>query len=119
MKIHPEKLYFKIGEVAHMTGVKPHVLRYWESEFTCFRPAKTRKNQRIYQQKDVDLILKLKELLHRQGYTIAGAKAKLQNEDSLPVTEKAFQPETSDTQSILNELRNDLAKLRDSMTTNL
>ncbi|HER62449.1 MAG TPA: MerR family transcriptional regulator [Desulfobacteraceae bacterium] len=119
MKIHPEKLYFKIGEVAHMTGVKPHVLRYWESEFTCFRPAKTRKNQRIYQQKDVDLVLKLKELLYQQGYTIAGAKAKLQNDACTPLAGQALPAEPSDTRSILKELRSDLSKLRDSMTINL
>ncbi|BCA79794.1 MerR family transcriptional regulator [Desulfuromonas sp. AOP6] len=118
MKIHPEKIYFKIGEVANMTGVKPHVLRYWESEFSCFRPAKTRKNQRIYQQKDIALILKLKELLYQQGYTIAGAKARLHEEGGFSFSEQSDDAGSFDARSFLKELRGDLSKLRDSMIIN-
>jgi DNA-binding transcriptional MerR regulator len=70
----PDKLYFKIGEVADLTGVKPHVLRYWEAEIGSLRPVKNRQQQRLYRQRDIELILRLKELLYSQGYTIAGAR---------------------------------------------
>ncbi|MDT8440821.1 MAG: MerR family transcriptional regulator [Desulfuromonadales bacterium] len=70
----PDKLYFKIGEVARLTGVKSHVLRYWESEFSTLRPGKSRGKQRLYRQQDIDRILFLKDLLYNQGYTIAGAR---------------------------------------------
>lgn len=76
----PDKLYFKIGEVAELAGVKPHVLRYWESEFGSFRPGKSRSQQRKYTRKDIELVLRLKDLLHNQGYTIAGARKKLRDE---------------------------------------
>ena len=70
----PDKLYFKIGEVAKMAEVPTHVLRYWESEFSAIRPKRTNSKQRLYRRQDVELILKIKTLLHIQGYTIAGAK---------------------------------------------
>jgi DNA-binding transcriptional MerR regulator len=73
----PDKLYFKIGEVAKFTGIKTHVLRYWETEFKSIRPNKSRSNQRLYRKQDVDLILRLKDLLYNQGFTIAGARKKL------------------------------------------
>ena len=73
----PDKLYFKIGEVAKFTGIKTHVLRYWETEFKAIRPNKSRSNQRLYRKQDVDLILHLKDLLYNQGFTIAGARKKL------------------------------------------
>jgi len=76
----PDKLYFKIGEVAELAGVKPHVLRYWETEFGAFRPGKSRSQQRKYTRKDVELVLRLKDLLHNQGYTIAGARKKLRED---------------------------------------
>lgn len=76
----PDKLYFKIGEVAELAGVKPHVLRYWETEFGTFRPGKSRTQQRKYTRKDVELVLRLKDLLHNQGYTIAGARKKLRED---------------------------------------
>ncbi len=73
----PDKLYFKIGEVADITGVKPHVLRYWESEFSSIRPTKSRSKQRLYRRQDIELILHLKDLLYGQGFTIAGARKQL------------------------------------------
>ena len=75
----PDKLYFKIGEVAELTGIKPHVLRYWESEFGLFRPSKSRSQQRLYRRKDIELVLRLKDLLYNQGFTIAGARKQLRN----------------------------------------
>jgi DNA-binding transcriptional MerR regulator len=73
----PDKQYFKIGEVSRITGVKPHVLRYWESEFRSIRPQKSRTNQRLYQRRDVELLLLIKQLLYQEGYTIAGAVKRL------------------------------------------
>jgi DNA-binding transcriptional MerR regulator len=71
------KRYFKIGEVAKLTAIKPHVLRYWESEFRWMAPQKSRSKQRMYRQRDIDVILLLKRLLHEERFTIAGARRKL------------------------------------------
>lgn len=73
----PDKLYFKIGEVAELAGVKPHVLRYWEAEVPAIRPGKNRNQQRLYSRRDIELIFRLKQLLYSQGYTIAGARKAL------------------------------------------
>jgi len=73
----PDKLFFKIGEVAELVGVKPHVLRYWESEFTALRPMKTRGSHRVYRRRDVELAQLIRRLLHDEGYTILGAKKRL------------------------------------------
>ena len=73
----PDKLYFKIGEVAEITGVKPYVLRYWESEFKMVNPSKSRSRQRLYRKSDVELIFKIKELLYEDRYTINGARKRL------------------------------------------
>lgn len=73
----PDKLYFKIGEVAKLVGVKPYVLRYWETEFSVVRPEKTRSKHRLYRRKDVETLLEIRRLLHDERYTIAGAKRRL------------------------------------------
>lgn len=73
----PDKQYFKIGEVSRITEVKPHVLRYWESEFSAIRPQKSRTNQRLYRRRDVELLLFIKRLLYQEGYTIAGANKRV------------------------------------------
>ncbi len=73
----PDKLFFKIGEVAELAGVEQHVLRYWEDEFETLRPKKNRSGQRLYEKKDVDLILEIQRLLYLEKYTIAGAKKRL------------------------------------------
>ena len=73
----PDKLYFKIGEVADLIGVKPYVLRYWETEFLSIRPQKTRSQQRLYRRKDIELLLTIRDLLYGQRFTIAGARARL------------------------------------------
>ena len=73
----PDKLYFKIGEVARLVGVKPYVLRYWESEFSVLRPVKTRSRHRLYRRRDVETLLEIRRLLYAEGYTIAGAKRRL------------------------------------------
>jgi len=76
----PEKLFFKIGEVCELAGVQAHVLRYWESEFPMLAPQKNRAGQRVYRKRDVEMALRIKELLYEDQYTIAGAKKRLNNE---------------------------------------
>ena len=73
----PDKLYFKIGEVAKLVGVKPYVLRYWETEFSVLRPGKTRARHRLYRRKDVEMLLEIRRLLYTERYTIEGAKRRL------------------------------------------
>ncbi len=73
----PPKLYYRIGEVAELVGVEPHVLRYWEREFRSIRPTKSAKGQRVYSRRDVENLMRVRELLYKEGFTIAGAKKKL------------------------------------------
>ena len=73
----PDKIYFKIGEVARLTGVKPYVLRYWETEFHAIQPVKSQSRQRLYRKRDVELLLKIKDLLYKQRFTIEGARKKI------------------------------------------
>jgi DNA-binding transcriptional MerR regulator len=81
----PAKLYYRIGEVAGIVGVEPHVLRYWETEFRSVRPQKSAKGQRIYSRRDVETLLKVRELLYAHRFTIAGAKRKLREGGIEPV----------------------------------
>ena len=83
----PQKLFFKIGEVCELAGVQAHVLRYWETEFPMLAPQKNRAGQRTYRRKDVEMALRIKELLYDEQYTIAGAKKKLATEMRGPVRE--------------------------------
>jgi DNA-binding transcriptional MerR regulator len=76
---YSDRLYYRIGEVSRITGVKPHVLRYWESEFRAIKPYKVGSLQRLYRKKDLDLILKIKKLLYEDGFTISGAKKKIRD----------------------------------------
>ncbi|MGI8495481.1 MAG: MerR family transcriptional regulator [Pyrinomonadaceae bacterium] len=76
----PEKIFFKIGEVCDLVGVQAHVLRYWETEFPMLSPQKNRSGQRTYRRRDVEIALRIKELLYDELFTIAGAKKKLQND---------------------------------------
>ena len=75
----PAKRYFTIGEVSELCGVKPHVLRYWEQEFTQLKPVKRRGNRRYYQHHEVLLIRRVRELLYEEGFTISGARNRLDN----------------------------------------
>jgi DNA-binding transcriptional MerR regulator len=111
----PDKLYFKIGEVVSITGIKAHVLRYWEAEFSgdiC--PVKSRGRQRLYRRQDIDLILQLKDLLYRQGYTIAGAKKKLRSKTCHQDTNVQVSAAELNSQ-LLEELRSDLIRLRKTL----
>ncbi|MBL1320185.1 MAG: MerR family transcriptional regulator [Methylophaga sp.] len=80
LPVIPGKRYFTIGEVSELCGVKPHVLRYWEQEFTQLKPVKRRGNRRYYQRHDVVLIREIRGLLYEQGFTIGGARHQLENE---------------------------------------
>ena len=111
----PNKLLFKIGEVADITGVKPHVLRYWESEFGSFSPSKSRSKQRQYQKKDIEIVLQLKNLLYNQGFTIAGARKVLRAARKKDGALSAGQQD----RALLLELRSELSSLRDRLQRSL
>jgi len=91
----PNKLFFKIGEVCEITDTQPYVLRYWESEFPALAPAKNSSGQRIYRRRDIETVLRIKELLYQEGFTIAGVKKRLE-------TELAGRPETPQSQAAAN-----------------
>src|SRR5688500_2215668 len=76
----PNKLFFKIGEVCEITDTQPYVLRYWESEFPSLAPAKNSSGQRIYPRRDIETVLRIKQLLYEEGVTVAGAKKRLETE---------------------------------------
>ena len=107
----PDKLFFKIGEVAEILDLKTHVLRYWETEFDCLKPVKSRSNQRLYRRQDVETALLIKDLLYRQGFTISGARNQLETRDkmTLPVS-----PDFT-AQQLLAEIKSDLLALRQSL----
>ena len=104
----PQKRYFTIGEVGELCLVKPHVLRYWEAEFPQLKPVKRRGNRRYYQRGDVILIRQIKSLLYEQGYTIGGARLKM-NDKSEPVAVSAVSDVALKT--IINELEAVIATL--------
>src|SRR5215208_1203644 len=89
----PEKIYFKIGEVCELVDVQAHVLRYWETEFPMLSPQKNRSGQRSYRRRDVEISLRIKQLLYEEMFTIAGAKKKLQNEMRETTRLKVVHPE--------------------------
>lgn len=99
----PAKRYFTIGEVSELCGVKSHVLRYWEQEFTQLKPVKRRGNRRYYQRHDVILIRQIRSLLYDQGYTIGGARQKLTGEE--------VADDNNQSQQILRQMRTELEEL--------
>lgn len=84
----PSKRYFTIGEVSELCGVKPHVLRYWEQEFSQLKPVKRRGNRRYYQHHEVMLIRRIRELLYEQGFTISGARNRMLSESEISVAQE-------------------------------
>ena len=94
----PPKLYFRIGEVANLVGVEPHVLRYWEREFRSIRPTKSAKGQRVYSRRDVENLMRVRDLLYADGFTIAGAKKKLQRNGTEP---EALADSEADVEAVL------------------
>lgn len=114
----PAKRYFTIGEVSELCGVKPHVLRYWEQEFTQLKPVKRRGNRRYYQHHEVLLIRRIRELLYEQGFTISGARNRLDGRgheipepDELVPTPAPAAP-SIDIEQVRAELQDILALLR-------
>lgn len=113
----PAKLYFRIGEASSVIGVEPHVLRYWETEFRSIRPKKSARGQRVYSRRDVETLVRIKELLYNHGFTIAGAKRRLR--------EKGIEPPEPGDPSVeearrmreaLLEMRGELTALLDELT---
>ena len=88
----PVKLYYRIGEVSQIVGVEPHVLRYWETEFRSIRPQKSRKGQRVYSRRDVDKLLRVKDLLYTHRFTIAGARRRLREAGAEPGATRLSEP---------------------------
>jgi len=117
--ISSERLYYRIGEVSRLTGLKQHVLRYWESEFKVIKPYKGGSLQRLYRKKDLDLILKIKKLLYEDGFTIAGAKKKIRDLEraankqmKLRLVEKRFNGKDSE---LLVAIREELKGIRNML----
>jgi DNA-binding transcriptional MerR regulator len=121
-RLIPNKLFFKIGEVCELTDTQPYVLRYWESEFPALAPAKNSSGQRIYRRKDIETVLRIKQLLYDEGFTIAGAKRRLEVEstghgvtpssmasqpDAVAATAAPL-PEDERLRALLREMRNEL-----------
>ncbi|MEZ4307166.1 MAG: MerR family transcriptional regulator [Polyangiaceae bacterium] len=116
----PAKLYFRIGEASSVVGVEPHVLRYWETEFRSIRPKKSARGQRVYSRRDVEMLLRIRELLYDHKFTIAGAKRRLR--------EKGLEPPEPGDPSIeearrmretLVELRGELSALHEELSAEL
>ncbi len=101
----PAKRYFTIGEVSDLCGVKPHVLRYWEQEFPSLKPVKRRGNRRYYQRHDVILIREIRSLLYEQGYTIGGARQKLEGGEGREEARRSVQ--------IVRQIRTELEEVLD------
>lgn len=120
------KLYYRIGEVSRITGVKPYVLRYWESEFRWMSPQKSRSKQRLYRRRDIEMILLIRRLLHQERYTIAGARKRLRDlgvERILEESAEAREAHAAQQQSLpmadpwdrefYRQIRNELVAIRD------
>jgi len=99
----PAKRYFTIGEVSELCAVKPHVLRYWEQEFPQLKPVKRRGNRRYYQRHDVIMVRQIRSLLHEQGFTILGARQRLEGE--------AARDDDSRSQQLVRQLRGELEEV--------
>ncbi|MCK9275702.1 MAG: MerR family transcriptional regulator [Syntrophales bacterium] len=101
----PDKSYFRIGEVSKLLGVEPYVVRYWESEFRTVKPIRTKSYQRLYRRKDVQELMKIKSLLYKDKYTIAGAKKKLSTNSQIPAPVEGYL-------EVLDEIKKELRMIR-------
>lgn len=110
----PEKLFFKIGEVAEVAGVKTSVLRFWESEFPFLKPVKSSSGQRLYSKNEVDLVMQVKHLLYDEKFTIEGVKKRINTKGKLTKTEDFVETHTAaDYSEVLRAVRNELNVLRE------
>ena len=107
----PAKRYFTIGEVSELCDVKPHVLRYWETEFPSLKPVKRRGNRRYYQRSDVMMVRQIRGLLYEQGYTISGARLRLEGDQGKAVAAAASASAASPAQDSLRSLRIELEQI--------
>lgn len=121
----PDKVYFRIGEVSDLVGVDTHVLRYWETEFTCIKPFRGKSKQRLYRRQDVENLLRIKTLLHDEGYTISGARRFLKHAQSInkivppkALSAKVLKRDESLLDLIKKELRDILTQLNESKKRN-
>jgi len=115
----PEKLFFRIGEVSHIVGVEPHVLRYWESEFPALTPRKSSSGQRMFRRRDVELLLRIKHLLYDRKFTIEGARKALKTEKAEPLAAKrkpVHQEALFPTDDPLPGIRQELAEILKILT---
>jgi len=101
----PDRKYFRIGEAAEIVGVEAHVLRYWESEFPMIRPERGISRQRLYRRRDVELFVRIRELVHEQGYTLAGARKLISSGAPVPAAPR-------DSASVLRRIREELEDIR-------
>jgi DNA-binding transcriptional MerR regulator len=106
------KRYYRIGEVSRITGVKPYVLRYWESEFRWMAPQKSRSKQRLYRRRDIDMILLIKKMLYEQRFTIAGARKKLREFGAERALESGNLAIETDHRSRYRKIRSELESIR-------
>jgi DNA-binding transcriptional MerR regulator len=112
----PDKLYFKIGEVAEIVSLRPSVLRYWETEFEVLKPVKSRTGQRLYSKKNLELIFEIKKLLYSEKHTIDGARKKINSRGKKGEPAPIEGNLTVDKiRTVLNEVREDLLKLKNSL----
>ena len=108
----PAKRYFTIGEVSELCGVKPHVLRYWEQEFTQLKPVKRRGNRRYYQHHEVLLIRRIRQLLYEEGFTISGARHRLEQAVEQPAKSSNGSGAKVSSSTLRKEIKNVLDSLR-------
>ncbi|MFQ5456033.1 MAG: MerR family transcriptional regulator [Nitrospirota bacterium] len=106
-----EKLFYKIGEVSRLTGIRPYVLRYWESEFIFLQPRKNKGGQRVYAKEDIATIIRIKEMLYREGYTIKGVKKSLSHKRKTPTQDKKILSQDE----IISKLRKELKDILNIM----
>jgi DNA-binding transcriptional MerR regulator len=112
----PDKLYFRIGEVATLCQLPAYVLRFWESEFPQLKPVKSSTGQRMYRKRDVENVLRIKQLLYEQGFTISGARQQLRSEIKTDKTQSAI-PFPSSTAPEIQHLRRGLKEILDLLST--
>jgi DNA-binding transcriptional MerR regulator len=108
----PDKRYYRIGEVSRITGIKPYVLRYWESEFRWMAPQKSKSKQRLYRKRDIDMILLIKKLLYEQRFTIAGARKKLRDMGVGRALDEGTLSVETDHRARFRKIREELAQIR-------